>query len=478
LGNIVHGKYEVKLVGIPGARVREATDSIEISYDHVAKIKKVEMDEDYPSKELIHPYIAPNNNKYKKRNAVETSPDNKLMTHDCIYITKYVKKIELEWVYPQQKKYVNKLAPADAIGDNEACVVIQPSPDIQIDELESAAAQWSLAYTVLPGAIVAGVTEGVAVAIYGAPLSPAVSIVAGIVGFVLGTAAGFYADLKDLSKMHYKFLRIPRCKVSIENGESLSIQVIEGSAELYDYNFSHISTIEENQTLIIDKNDNTEGIQELDIGTIDSETMEFFADTHEQVKTTEIEVVTGTSLFIKDYSKPQGSKVSIPVHIKEAENLGNMDLSISYDSSVLKATGYEKGSLTSGSLLEANIAVDTVYIAFTDSNGLNGDGTIIYIDFTVVGDEGDTCQVTPEVIIANEVEIHESITVSTESGKFTVRGMKGDANGDGRITAVDAFMALKMAVGSIPVELVCDMNGDGSVTSLDATLIREEAVSL
>ena len=197
----------------------------------------------------------------------------------------------------------------------------------------------------------------------------------------------------------------------------------------------------------------------------------------ESAKPSDVEELTGTVLCVKDYSKPQGSKVSIPVCITEAEKLGNMDFSISFDTTVLMASEYEKGSLTSGSLLEANIVGDTVFVAFTDSDGLNGDGTVIYIDFTVVGDEGDTCQITPRVVTANEVITHEPLTVSTLSGTFTVRGMKGDANGDGRVTAVDALIALKMAVGLIPVELVCDMNGDGSVTSLDATLIREEAIA-
>ena len=46
--------------------------------------------------------------------------------------------------------------------------------------------------------------------------------------------------------------------------------------------------------------------------------------------------------------------------------------------------------------------------------------------------------------------------------------MTGDGNGDGRITAVDALIALKMFVGLKTEDLVLDMDGDGRVTPDDA----------
>jgi DMSO/TMAO reductase YedYZ molybdopterin-dependent catalytic subunit len=49
--------------------------------------------------------------------------------------------------------------------------------------------------------------------------------------------------------------------------------------------------------------------------------------------------------------------------------------------------------------------------------------------------------------------------------------LRGDANHDGRLTTVDAVLALRMAVGGIATDLVADMSGDGRVTSLDALMI-------
>uniref|UniRef100_A0A7J3TJH6 Dockerin domain-containing protein n=1 Tax=Geoglobus ahangari TaxID=113653 RepID=A0A7J3TJH6_9EURY len=49
-----------------------------------------------------------------------------------------------------------------------------------------------------------------------------------------------------------------------------------------------------------------------------------------------------------------------------------------------------------------------------------------------------------------------------------IASAKGDCNADGKITSVDALIALKMSVGKIEPREVADMNGDGAVTSYDA----------
>lgn len=56
--------------------------------------------------------------------------------------------------------------------------------------------------------------------------------------------------------------------------------------------------------------------------------------------------------------------------------------------------------------------------------------------------------------------------------------LQGDANGDGRVTSVDALLALRMAVTAIPVDLAADMDGDGFVTSADASLMILKAIGI
>ncbi len=53
--------------------------------------------------------------------------------------------------------------------------------------------------------------------------------------------------------------------------------------------------------------------------------------------------------------------------------------------------------------------------------------------------------------------------------------LPGDASHDGRLTTIDAVLALRMAVGVLATDPVADMNGDGRVTSLDALMILQVA---
>ncbi len=79
----------------------------------------------------------------------------------------------------------------------------------------------------------------------------------------------------------------------------------------------------------------------------------------------------------------------------------------------------------------------------------------------------------------------ENIEVTTIDGNFRVvteeEANKGDVNGDGEITSVDALMALQMSVGKLEVSLVADMNDDGKVKPDDALkilkLANEKSVS-
>jgi len=61
--------------------------------------------------------------------------------------------------------------------------------------------------------------------------------------------------------------------------------------------------------------------------------------------------------------------------------------------------------------------------------------------------------------------------VSAQGGKI-----KGDYNGDGKLTELDALAALKMSVSQLSKDLNLDMDGDGKVTAKDALAILRMAV--
>jgi len=53
---------------------------------------------------------------------------------------------------------------------------------------------------------------------------------------------------------------------------------------------------------------------------------------------------------------------------------------------------------------------------------------------------------------------------------------RGDYNRDGRVTELDALAALKMSIKQLPEDLAIDMDGNGKVTAEDARLILKKAL--
>ena len=185
-------------------------------------------------------------------------------------------------------------------------------------------------------------------------------------------------------------------------------------------------------------------------------------------------------LTFESRSKSSGSAVQIPLTLRGIkEKIGNTDLTLSYDSSVLEATEVIKGGLTTTSLFEYNILDGTIKISLADKEGFSGDGSIAYVKFSVIGAEGSSTPLQIMSNVANSAEDYETLGIPTNDGVFRVISMeesRGDGDGDGKYTALDALYALQMAVGKITEDPAMDMNGDGSVTSLDASEILKIAI--
>jgi hypothetical protein len=224
----------------------------------------------------------------------------------------------------------------------------------------------------------------------------------------------------------------------------------------------------------------------------------------------------------KLFSGKTGDTVVIPITITTEKTIGNLECKILYnwylacpDSTsvcakykpVLKLKSAEPGSLTAGSLFDYNSGkatiypsdhcknglaneVDSVDIAIASGSGFTGSGSIALLTFEITDDSfgkgsvGDLC--TPEI-----PEIR--FAVWSENGGNTADGKtceldgwypgsirwatppKGDGNGDGSITSEDAYLALQMALGKIPQDLILDMDNDGKVTANDARILLQMA---
>lgn len=171
--------------------------------------------------------------------------------------------------------------------------------------------------------------------------------------------------------------------------------------------------------------------------------------------------------------------VLVPLNIKNATNIGNMDILLTYDQNVVKATKVQKGSLTGNTMFDSNVqAAGEIRISFASTQGIKGDGSIAYIEFQAIGSGGSTSPVTLVEAFANEAGTMDKLNAALSNGEVRISEipiLKGDVNGDGVVSAADALMALKMSVGWIPVTAAADVNGDGRVTSVDSVLILQAA---
>ncbi len=187
-------------------------------------------------------------------------------------------------------------------------------------------------------------------------------------------------------------------------------------------------------------------------------------------------------LSIPNSSAAPSSTVSIPINVNQANGIAGFQLTVTFDSSVLKATGASAGNLDSGWLITPNTnTAGQITIGGFSSNLTplsSGSGSIVKIEFKVVGSNGDSTNLT----FTNSKLTDKTAAVipsQTQTGTFKVADMLGDINGDGTVDISDVILCLRQAVGlDTPNPSVADMNGDGIVDISDVILILRKAIGL
>lgn len=176
-----------------------------------------------------------------------------------------------------------------------------------------------------------------------------------------------------------------------------------------------------------------------------------------------------------------GEAVTVPIWLDNASRIANMNFTVLYDVSVVRAGSVSEGGvLPSRSLFEANSAeAGVVRVGVADSRDFGGSGPIAEIQFDAVGRPGSRTALRLGVSEISGADGDQPL-IQTIDGSIEVVGAKGplpgDANGNGSLDAGDALDALKMSVKLIPAKVVCDIDNDGHVTSTDARLILQKVV--
>jgi hypothetical protein len=119
-----------------------------------------------------------------------------------------------------------------------------------------------------------------------------------------------------------------------------------------------------------------------------------------------------------------GAKAVIPVKVSGASNLAAMDLVITYDPAVLQFSGADLGGISTNGMIETNVATPgTLKIGLVDTKGISGDGTLINMQYNVVGTSGATTQVNPQVTGAWNLDLVD-IQTTVSGGTISVGGGK------------------------------------------------------
>jgi len=187
---------------------------------------------------------------------------------------------------------------------------------------------------------------------------------------------------------------------------------------------------------------------------------------------------TGTELIAESRTATPNSTIQVPIRLNNASNIGSMNFVVTYSPQVLRVNKVDSGSLLSGALFTPNYqSPPEVRCGLATSGGVSGSGTMAYIEFQVIGTAGSSSPLTISELSTGDAS-GQSITVNSQNGTVTVATskLKGDYNGDGKLSEVDALAALRMSVKLLAQDLTLDMNGDGKLTAEDARLILKKAL--
>jgi hypothetical protein len=181
---------------------------------------------------------------------------------------------------------------------------------------------------------------------------------------------------------------------------------------------------------------------------------------------------TGELTLVVHDRTASGSTVLVPIFLRGAPEITSVGFSLTFNPEVVEVASVHKGALTSSASLNSNTDTPGVLrLGLASGAAVSGSGSAAYVEFRVINEEMTTIQLSLSDTLATD-SLGRPIGVQATNGSLTVgETPAGDGNGDGKVTVLDALMALRMSNGVIPRNMALDVNGDGVVTSADARQI-------
>ncbi len=138
---------------------------------------------------------------------------------------------------------------------------------------------------------------------------------------------------------------------------------------------------------------------------------------------------SSVTLVVGSVGGASGSKAAVPINVRGAQQLGALQMELTYDPAVLDAPTVEKGSMPQEITVGSNVVSPgrlRVVMNASARESISGDGTLMKVVFLVKGQSGQQCDLRLEQVQAWDNTKPDAppyeMLVTVEPGKFTVGG--------------------------------------------------------
>ena len=140
--------------------------------------------------------------------------------------------------------------------------------------------------------------------------------------------------------------------------------------------------------------------------------------------------VAGMTIQAARRSVIAGDLVLVPVWLVKGANVANLNLQLTYDANVIRPEGSViKGNLLDNTLFTPNSAQSGIIrVAFAQTTGIAGTGTVVNVPFRAAGKPGDRSPVNLTVTSINDPNGGVP-SIATISGEIVIVGTDGRVPG-------------------------------------------------
>lgn len=174
---------------------------------------------------------------------------------------------------------------------------------------------------------------------------------------------------------------------------------------------------------------------------------------------------------------------TIPISVTDGNNVGAVDITLSYDPTVVTVTGVSDGAMDCTYTNLEHVSEGWIRIGAIqgDNPGLSGDFTLLNVNFEQVSSNSQ-CDLELSITTFKDATPECSQLTYTTSNGMYISSKNGDANGDDVVDIADAAYIAKHVIGIAGYESIdesaADVTGDGTVDIADAMYLTKHVLGM